>query len=487
MKNTKNRADKAPVARRKPQRLWAKILAGIAGVLLVAAALGVLADVVFQAPISGAVQVLLSSRAPLAILISVAIAVFLGALGVGCIVSLIPGRNARRGFVMQKAEHGAIGVSIRSIEGLVKTCVRQYSEVLRADVRVVEKRDGIAVNLELEETAGVNIPLIIGSLQKQIKQYVSDCTGVDVCEVRVLVENAEEAPAAEAAPMETAAALEPAALVAAVAVQTVETPAAEECIAQETAETVACPTSGAPCKEECNHCGGMEQVEAASGDGTEEAGRQEDAQAAEVPPVTANVVVAPAPMPTLPEAAPIPETVDDRPLHQRLFGTEEQPVTVPVPPLVIEEDAPAENGVQEEPEGGIPVQEIGMQEEIEMMNLLEKNAGLLEAVDGIDLDETDREVSELLANIDVIEAEESQKAAEQEAWLNIKGKTEALIETVKESFGEEERTPEEAEQEGNSMLEGVLEKLDAYEVIGDEVVEEVFEDSFEDEEDQEES
>ena len=35
---------------------------------------------------------------------------------------------------------------------------------------------------------GVNIPLTVNALQKQIKQYITSCSGVDVHKVRVMVE-----------------------------------------------------------------------------------------------------------------------------------------------------------------------------------------------------------------------------------------------------------------------------------------------------------
>ena len=42
----------------------------------------------------------------------------------------------------------------------------------------------------------MNIPLSVGALQKQIKQYVTACTGVDVYKIRVMVENDASIPVA---------------------------------------------------------------------------------------------------------------------------------------------------------------------------------------------------------------------------------------------------------------------------------------------------
>lgn len=249
---------------------------------------------------------------------------------------------------MQKGENGAIGVSIKSIEGLVQTCVKQHEVVESAKISVVERRDGIVILLNIEEAAGVNIPLAVGALQKQIKQYVNTCTGVDVHEVRVMVENTErsvsESPfavekpvvmttAATAAEMHREAAVEPEmpAPVLEVTAPAEEIPAAEEA-----------PVLEVPAIEE--------NAEA------------EAAEATVAAPAVSIPVVPVAPIiPVMPEIA---EEEDERPLHQRLFGMEEEPVFVPAPPeLVIEpqaeevaEEVPAEI-VEEAPVLEIPAEE----------------------------------------------------------------------------------------------------------------------------------
>ena len=48
---------------------------------------------------------------------------------------------------------------------------------------------------------GLNIPLTVNALQKQIKQYITSCSGVDVHKVRVMVEtDARSASEADAQP-----------------------------------------------------------------------------------------------------------------------------------------------------------------------------------------------------------------------------------------------------------------------------------------------
>lgn len=209
----------------------------------------------------------------------IAVAVLALVLALMCLWRVFPHRTAsQRGYVMQKNENGSIGVSIRAIEGLIRTCIDKHEAIAKADITVEECRDGIAIGLHIIQAAGVNIPLSVGALQKQIKQYVTACTGVDVYKIRVMVENDASIPVASTYEVQDVTPL----------------PSAEE--------------------------------------------------TAEKPMVTppAQPVAIPA---TEPEQKPkVPDTFispeddedDERPLHQRLFGTPEQPAFVPAPPEVTE-------------------------------------------------------------------------------------------------------------------------------------------------------
>ena len=173
--------------------LYIRILAALGGLTLWTFGGLAVAETFFHVPVTAAIGKVLGSRTPLMVLVTLLAAIVLFALGLCCLM-MLSGKRAikRKGFVMQKSENGMIGVSVKSIEGLVQTCVKQNDTIAKADIAVVERRDGIVILLNVEEAAGVNIPLAVGALQKQIKEYVGTCTGVDVQEVRVMVENTEE-------------------------------------------------------------------------------------------------------------------------------------------------------------------------------------------------------------------------------------------------------------------------------------------------------
>ena len=316
-----------------------RLLAALGGVTLWCLGLCALAETFFQVPVTAKVGYLLGARTPVAVLLTLLLAIALCSFGV-CGLLMLSNKRAgkRKGFVMQKSENGVIGVAIKSIEGLVQTCIRQHEVVKSAEIAVVERKDGIIVLLDIKEVAGVNIPLAVGALQKQIKQYVNECTGVDVHEVRVMVENTEEnvvaSPFAVKEPVVmttavTAAELQrEAAEVAETAPEAAgevpEVPVMPENIAEEPVQEIV-PSMEVPVAEA--------PVEDAV---TEEAAVVEET-------VVSAVQSAPVMMPVMPDMI---EEEDDRPLHQRLFGMEEEPVFVPAPPELVIEPA-VEEAVEE--------------------------------------------------------------------------------------------------------------------------------------------
>lgn len=273
-----------------------RVLTVLGGAALLAAGGCLAAEGFFGVPVSGWMAQLLASGHALAVLAKLVLIIGLLVLAGAAILCAMPRRRKEQdGFVMQRGENGAIGISVKAIEKQVRACIAKHDVIADADVAIRECRDGLIILLNVDQVAGVNIPLSVGLLQRQIKQYVSGCTGVDVHEVRVMVEN--NTTNVVASPF---------------AVQDAEIPQArpvEE--ARVTAEPAPAPQAV--------------QVEA-------------PVEA----PVHVAVPAAPVVLPEIPPMPAVPETSveeDERPLHQRIFGTEEQPVFVPAPPEMLAEAA----------------------------------------------------------------------------------------------------------------------------------------------------
>lgn len=66
----------------------------------------------------------------------IAVAALALALAFMCLWRVFPHRTAsQRGYVMQKNENGSIGVSIRAIEGLIRTCIDKHEQLPRRTSR----------------------------------------------------------------------------------------------------------------------------------------------------------------------------------------------------------------------------------------------------------------------------------------------------------------------------------------------------------------
>ena len=109
------------------------------------------------------------------------------ALGLHDLSIPFPSRR-ERGFIMQHTELGDMSISMNALETMVRRCVDQHKELTVKSTRISRVKSGIVVEIRIVLAAGVNIPLTVNALQKQVKQYIMSCSGVEVYEVKVLVE-----------------------------------------------------------------------------------------------------------------------------------------------------------------------------------------------------------------------------------------------------------------------------------------------------------
>lgn len=74
-----------------------------------------------------------------------------------------------------------------ALESMVKKCVASHQELTVGAIRIHHAHEGVIVEIKVTLLNGMNIPLTVNALQKQIKQYITSCSGVDVHKVRVMV------------------------------------------------------------------------------------------------------------------------------------------------------------------------------------------------------------------------------------------------------------------------------------------------------------
>lgn len=102
---------------------------------------------------------------------------------------ILPKRKGNRSaYAIQQVEHGELKISIKALEHLVAKCLAQHPEMNCTASTITSNEQSVRVDLRVTLQSDINIPLATAALQKQIKQYVEACSGVDVDEVRVVVE-----------------------------------------------------------------------------------------------------------------------------------------------------------------------------------------------------------------------------------------------------------------------------------------------------------
>lgn len=173
-------------------RIADRLLVALAGLVLLALCASVVAQVFFQVPLTDYLATALAAPGQAAAVVIVVVVVLLLIVGVYCVCLLFRHRKGKRGFVTQQTENGELSIAVKAMEGLVHQCVECHPEMKLLGVSLDPGKDGVTVKLRINLASGVSIPLAVGALQKQIRTYLTSCSGVDVKEVCVQVETTSE-------------------------------------------------------------------------------------------------------------------------------------------------------------------------------------------------------------------------------------------------------------------------------------------------------
>lgn len=165
-------------------RIRDRILSAVMGLLIAAAGVGLLLETFDLFKIQTLLEAF-SDKIQRAIMIG--LGVLLVIIGL-CGVALLFRKRKDKGVVVQHTEYGDMSISMKAMENMVKKCVDAHPELHVNQTKIYHSRGGICVDIKITLLNGVNIPLTVNALQKQIKQYITSCSGVDVEEVRVMVE-----------------------------------------------------------------------------------------------------------------------------------------------------------------------------------------------------------------------------------------------------------------------------------------------------------
>lgn len=115
-----------------------------------------------------------------------------GALAVIGLIPLLFGifpPKKQPGTVLQTGELGEVRITLNALENMVLRVVQQTKGIRGSSRRVVSTPHGLVVYLQVKVAADQNLPDLTGELQREIKDYLEQITGIVVSEVKVNVEN----------------------------------------------------------------------------------------------------------------------------------------------------------------------------------------------------------------------------------------------------------------------------------------------------------
>lgn len=168
-------------------RLRDRILIPIVGVLLLAVAVSLLLETFFAVSATTWLgQLMKAEGIQLKLLICLCCLVLI-VLAAYCVGFLFRRQGAKK-MIRQKRDGTEVSISVQALDSLVRKCLEPHLELNCSRVVLENHRDGLWVGLSGDVVLGTNIPELTDQLQREIRTYIKECTGVTVGKVSLQVE-----------------------------------------------------------------------------------------------------------------------------------------------------------------------------------------------------------------------------------------------------------------------------------------------------------
>ncbi|MDR2657906.1 MAG: alkaline shock response membrane anchor protein AmaP [Oscillospiraceae bacterium] len=123
----------------------------------------------------------------LAVMIAAGLAISLW--GVRQWISLIPRRKHETFFAATQIDRGTLSIARPALEHLVQKCVSEHPEMSVSKINISSENDKAMVRMRATMRSGVSMPKATAALKKEIVEYISECAGIEVSNVQVIVED----------------------------------------------------------------------------------------------------------------------------------------------------------------------------------------------------------------------------------------------------------------------------------------------------------
>ncbi|MDR1262984.1 MAG: alkaline shock response membrane anchor protein AmaP [Oscillospiraceae bacterium] len=104
-------------------------------------------------------------------------------------ISLIPKRKHETFFAATQIDHGTLSIARPALEHLVQKCVSEHPEMSVSKINISNESEKAMVRLRATIRSGVSMPKATAALKMEIVKYISECAGIEVSNVQVIVED----------------------------------------------------------------------------------------------------------------------------------------------------------------------------------------------------------------------------------------------------------------------------------------------------------
>lgn len=94
--------------------------------------------------------------------------------------------------IIKKTELGEVDITLRALENLVQGITKQQEQIAEIETSLKSDEEGLKIFLKGKVHQGTIIPELSRELQDIVKSYIEKTTGVNVVEVKVLIEDIYE-------------------------------------------------------------------------------------------------------------------------------------------------------------------------------------------------------------------------------------------------------------------------------------------------------
>ncbi len=116
-----------------------------------------------------------------------------GALTVAGLIPILIGFSSpprpKPDTLLHVGEFGEVSITLSALENMVLRVLQQVRGIRDSSRSVARTPQGLVVYLVVRVLPDQNLPELAGELQRQVKEYLEEITGIIVSEVKVKVEN----------------------------------------------------------------------------------------------------------------------------------------------------------------------------------------------------------------------------------------------------------------------------------------------------------